>query len=201
MATFTWYAYVGTPAWTDISANKIVFSGAQATIGTPITVGTWNSGTHLGSGDPPTSDQCGSNHAPNIKYVSSTQFNLNNGSTETLNETNLTQTECTLRVAFTDASAVATSGARIYAYDGSTETVEATGLECYAWENKGAGSTSTWTLINDDSANTGGDNSGERLDLADQASSATHYFYVALSARPESVGAKTFAFGCALTYS
>jgi len=198
MATFTWYYYGSTtPDWTDISTNTIVFSGTGG-IATPITVGTWNSETHIGSGDPGT-DQCGANHCKSVKYVSSTQYDSGSG-TETLNDTNLVATECTLRVAFTDGSSVATSNARFYAFDGTTETNEAVGIECYAFE-RGVSATA-WTLINDDSGNTGGDNSGERLSLSDQGAGTEHFFYVALSARPESVGSKTqFDFGVALTYS
>lgn len=197
MATFTWEVYANTPGWFSVGANTIVFAGSGG-LATPITVGTWQSETHLGSGDPGT-DQCGTNHVPNVKYISGTQFDGGSG-TETLNDTNLAQTECTLRVKFTDASSVATSNARFYAFDGTTETAEAVGIEAYAFE-RGVSATA-WTQLNDDSANVGGDNSGERLALSDQAAGTEHYFYIAVSARPESVGAKTqFDFGIALTYS
>lgn len=199
MATFTWNYYGGAgPAWTDISTNTVVFSGSGG-ITTPITVGTWNDETHIGNGDPGT-DQCGANHCRNVKYVSSTQFDLDGGGTETLNDTNLVATECTLRIDFTDASSVATSNGRFYTFDGSTTTVEAVGIEAYAFE-QGVSAT-TWTQVNDDSGNIGGDNTGERLALGDQSASTTHNFYVAVSARPETVGSKTeFDFGIALTYS
>jgi hypothetical protein len=197
MATFTWEVYSDTPAWHTAGANTIVFSGTGG-LANPITVGNYQSETHLGSGDPGT-DQCGTNHVKNVKYVSSTQFD-NGGGTETLTDTNLTNDECTMRIKFTDASSVATSNARFYAFDGSTETAEAVGIEAYAFE-RGVLAT-TWTQINDDSGNIGGDNSGERLTLSDQTANTEHYFYLAVSARPESVGAKTqFDFGIALTYS
>jgi hypothetical protein len=199
MATFTWEVYSDTPAWHAVGANTIVFSGSNTDLSSPITVGNWNSGTHLGSGDPGT-DQCGTNHVPNVEYVSNTQFKLDGGTTESLNDTNLVQTECSLRINFTDASAVATSNARFYAFDGSTETNEAVGIEAYAFEQ--GVSASAWTQLNDDSANIGGDNSGERLGLSDQSSATEHTYYIAVSARPESVGSKTqFDFGIALTYS
>lgn len=197
MATFTWEVYSDTPAWKSVGANTIVFAGSGG-LTTPITVGNWQSETHLGSGDPGT-DQCGTNHVRNVKYVAGTQFDSGSG-TETLNDTNLAQTECTLRIKFTDASSVATSNARFYSFDGSTETNEAVGVEAYAFE-RGVSAT-TWTQINDDSANIGGDNSGERLTLSDQTAATEHYYYIAVSARPESVGSKTqFDFGIALTYS
>jgi hypothetical protein len=197
MATFTWEVYADTPDWMGVGANTIVFSGSGG-LDTAITVGNWQDETHLGDGDPGT-DQCGSNHVPNVKYVSGTQFD-SGGGTEALNDTNLVQTECTLRVKFTDASSVATSNGRFYSFDGSTETNEALGVEAYAFE-QGVGATS-WTQINDDSGDIGGDNSGERLALSDQSAGTEHYFYIAVSARPESVGSKTqFDFGVALTYS
>lgn len=199
MATFTWEVYSDTPGWKDISTNTIVFSGNSTTITTPITVGTWQDGTHIGNGDPGT-DQCGTNHVPNVKYVSSTQFSVNGAATTTVADANLATTQCTLRIKFTDASSVALSSARFYAYDGSVETNEAVGIEAYAFE-RGVSAT-TWTMINDDSGNTGGDNATERLGLSDQAASTEHTYYLAITARPETVGAKTqFDFGIALTYS
>jgi hypothetical protein len=198
MATFTWKVYSDTPAWHSVGANTIVFSGSDTDLSVPITVGNWQDGTHLGSGDPGT-DQCGTNHVNNVQYVSGTQFDSGSG-TETLNDTNLTANECTLSIEFTDASSVATSNARFYSFDGSTETAEAIGIEAYAFEQ--GVTASAWTQINDDSANIGGDNSGERLSLSDQSAATEHPFYIAVSARPESVGAKTqFDFGIALTYS
>lgn len=198
MATFTWRTYSGAgPSWTDISTNTLVFSGSGG-IATPITVGEWNSETHVGDGDPGT-DQCGANHARNVKYISNTQFD-SGGGTEALNDTNLAATECTLSILFTDASSVATSNGRFYSFDGTTTTSEAVGVEAYAFE-RGVGA-STWTQINDDSGNIGGDNSGERLSLSNQSAGTEHTFYIAVSARPESVGAKgSFDFGVALTYS
>ena len=197
MATFNWEAYVG--SWTDIGANTVVFSGSGG-LTTPITVGTWNDETHIGNGGPPPdTDQCGGTHCNNIKYISSTHFDQGSG-TETLNDTNITTDECCIRIKFTHTTDVATSSGRFYTFDGSTTTVEAVDIEAYAWEQ--GQSATTWTQVNDDSGSVGGDNTGERLDLGNSSSSQTHYFYIAISARPESVGSKTeFDFGVALTYS
>lgn len=198
MATFNWEVYANTPNWMDVASNTIVFAGSSTDLTTPITVGEWQSGTHLGNGDPGT-DQCGTNHVRNVKYISGTQFD-SGGGTETLNDTNLAATECTMRIKFTDASSVALSSARFYSFDGSTVTNEAVGIHAYAFE-RGVSATA-WVQINDDSGNIGGDNSGERLTLSDQTAATEHYYYIAVSAQPESVGAKTqFDFGIALTYS
>lgn len=198
MATFTWEVYSDTPAWHTVNGNTIVFSGSGG-LTTPITVGSWNDETHLGSGDPGT-DQCGTgSHMNSVQFISSTQFDDGSG-TETLNDTNLTNDQCTLAVHFDDGSSVATSNGRFYTFDGTTETNEAIGVEVYAFE-QGISATA-WTFINDDSTNHGGDNSGERLPLTDQSGATEHTFYIAVSARPESVGSKTqFDFGIALTYS
>lgn len=197
MATFTWEAYCDTPGWHDMSTDTLVFSGSGG-LTEPITVAAWQDETHLGDGDPG-SDQCGTNHVPNVKYISGTQMDIGAGTTD-LDDTQLTETECTLRVKFDHGSSVVTTGGRLYAYDGSTTTTYAVGVDVYAFE-RGVGA-SAWTLVNDDSGGTGGDNSGERLPLTDQSTAQTHYFYVAITASPESVGDKTsFDFGVALTYS
>lgn len=196
MATFTWEVYANTPGWFSLGSNTVVFSGDSTDLTVPITVGSWQDGTHLGNGDPGT-DQCGTNHVPNVKYVSTTQCDIGGG---TVANTTIAATQCTLHILFTDASSVVTSNARFYAYDGSTVTTEAVGVEAYAFAQ--TNSSKDWDLINDDSGNTGGDNSGERLDLDDQTTETEHDFYVAVSARPESVGSKTeFDLGVALTYS
>ena len=200
MATFDWLVYVDTPAWESVGSNTIVFCGSLTDITVPITVGSdWNTGTHIGNGDPGT-DQCGSNHVPNVAYVSSTQFSLDGAATETLGDGTLLATECTLAVEFTDASSVAITSGRFYCFDSTTETTEATGVEAWAFEAQVA--ETEWSTVNDDSGDVGGDNAGERLDLVDRSAATTHTYYIAVSARPESVGAKgDFDFGVALTYS
>jgi hypothetical protein len=200
MAVFEWQAYVGaTPSWTDIATNIVIFSGTSSDLTDPITVAAWQDGSHLGTSEPGT-DQCGANHMNNVKYIGSTEMSVNGAATEDINDTNLTESECTMRIQFTNSPAVALTSARLYAYDGTTTTAEAIGVEVNAFE-RGVSATS-WTLINDDSGNTGGDNSGERLDLGDKSSATINFYYLAISASPESVGGKTqFDFGVALTYS
>lgn len=199
MATTTWFGWVGTPAWTDIAANTVVFSSSLTDLATNITVDAYNDGTHLGNGDPGT-DQCGANHANNTKFLTTGTVSLNGGGSQAINDTNITADECTIRIHFTDAASVATSSGRFYIYDGTTTTTEATDIQAYGFEQGQADT--AWTEINDDSAVIGGDNSGERLDLTDSAAATTHTFFVAVSAGPEAVGAKTaFDFGFALTFS
>jgi hypothetical protein len=87
--------------------------------------------------------------------VSDTQFD-DGGGTETLNDTNLVATECSIRILFTDGSSVATSNGRFYTFDGTTVTDPAVDIEAYAFE-QGVSAT-TWTEVNDYSNTTGGDN-------------------------------------------
>jgi hypothetical protein len=206
MATFTWY-FSGSagPAWFDIDTDTVVFSGTGG-ITDPVTVGAWNDAVHIGDGDPGT-DQCGVNHSNWVKYIDTDSFDNGSGS-QVLNETNLTQTECVLRIFFNDASSVTTSNVRFYSYDGTTTTTEAPGIDCVAWESETTPATA-WSVINDDTTSgaltvgsIGGDNAGERLTLSGQGPATQHTWYIAVSASPESVGAKAdFDFGIALTYS
>ncbi len=200
MATITFEGYMGAgPGWADLGANTLIFSGSLTDLATAINVAAWQDGTHAGNGDPGT-DQCGTNHMNNVKWVDSTHFILNGGSSTVLNDTNLPANSCTMRLHFNHTSAVAVSGARLFCFDGAVDANEAVGVEVNGWER--GESATTWSLINDDSGNIGGDNTGERLDLADSASATDHYWYIALSASPESVGAKTsFDLKMVLTYS
>jgi hypothetical protein len=203
MATFTWYSYYGSSrTWTDISTNTIVFCGSSTDLSVPITVGSYQDGTHIGTDDPGT-DVCTVNHVRNVKYVSTTnntQFQLDGGASESLSETNMTQTECTLYILFNDAATTTITNARFYCFNSTTATTEATGITAYAVECKTG--VTNWTKIND-SGSYGGDNTGERLDLLDQGTGATnHSYYISVSASPQTVGAKTaFDLGIALTYT
>lgn len=204
MATFTWYYSTNASAWSDISTNTMVFSGATNDISTPVTVATWNAGFHIGSDDPGT-DQCADpNHANAVQYVSTTsntQYRLDGGSTTTIaGATTPTQDQSSIRIDFADTVSTQTSDARFYCFDSTTTTTYAPGVDVMAFENE-SGATQ-WKQINDASATQGGDNSTYHLDLANQTTAATHTFYICVSASPESVGAKTaFDFGIALTYS
>lgn len=206
MATFTWEYWGSTgPAWTSISTNKIIFSGSGG-LDQPVTVAAFQDETHIGNGDPGT-DQCGANHPNNVKWTATNSMSLNGGAAQALNDTNVTADECTIRIRFTHGSAVTLTNVRFYAYDGTTTTTPATGVDVAAWEQ--GESVTSWTVINDETVSgaftngsIGGDNTSERLDCADGASATDHTYYIAISASPESVGGKSdFDFGFALTYS
>lgn len=195
MATITFESYVGAPAWTDISTNRVVFSGVGG-LATTIAVGAWQDESHLGDGTPGT-DQCGANHVPNVKYISGTQFD-SGGGTETLNDTNLITTECTMRVHFNDAGAYAASNAQFYCFDATTPATRAAAIDMFAFER--GESNTAWTEINNDSGAVGG--TGNQLALASKGAAADHYWYMALSASPETAGGKSaFAVGFSMDYS
>jgi len=192
MATVTFEYYQTTPAWASMGANTLVFSGSLTALTATIPTTGWNDGMHIGNGDPG-ADQCAtgpnSTHLRNVKYVDGTHFILDGGSSEVLNDTNLVSTEVTLRIHLNNGVAVATQNSFFFCFDGATDTVEAVGIEAYGFEQGVAAS--AWTQLNDDSANIGGDNAGERLDLGEKTSATDLYWYLALSARGESAGGKS----------
>lgn len=211
MATITWEAYVGTPSWTDMGSNRLVFSGSASNINTTVQATQFQDGTHLGSGTPG-SDQCGANHANNVKILTSTTMSVNGAASETINDTNLADNECTFRLHFNDGSAYALQNGKIYTYDGTTTTAEAVGVDAAIYV-KGE-SMAGWFTINSDTAtgnsmagmnfttaNLGGDNAGEYQSLSNKAAATDHYYYCALSASPETAGGKSaFALGAYLEY-
>lgn len=211
MASITWEAYAGTPAWTDMASNRLVFSGSLTSITATVQATLFQDGTHLGSGTPGT-DQCGTNHANNVKILSSTTMSVNGAASEAINDTNLADNESSFRLHFNDAAGYALQNGRIYTYDGTTTTAEAVGVDAALYV-KGEGMTA-WFTINSDTAtgnamagmsfataNLGGNNTGEYRALANRSAATDHYYYCAISASPESAGGKSsFALGAYLEY-
>lgn len=211
MAAITWEAYVNTPAWTDMSTNRLVFSGSSSSLSATVAATAFQDGTHLGNGTPGT-DQCGSTHANNVKILTSTTMSVNGAGSATINDTNLTDNTSTFRLHFNDAAAYSIQNGKLYTYDGSTTTTQATGVDAAIYV-KGE-SMSAWFKINSDTttgnsmgsmgfttANIGGDNSGERVDLITRSGAADQYWYCALSVSPETAGGKSaFALGAYLEY-
>jgi hypothetical protein len=170
-----------------VAANNLAFTGDGGYDDT-VEVGAWQDDTHVVSGTPG-SDVCTNPHAPNVKYVDSTHFDGGGGS-EVLNDTNLAATECSLRWHFSHGSAISMKSCEVFAYDGSVEANPAPNVEIQIFE-RGV-SASAWTELNDYSAGVGG--SGDTFALQDQAGAATdHYYYLAVSWSPETVGSKTGA--------
>lgn len=205
MATLTFEAYVGAPGWTNIGSNRLVFCASLTDLTARIAALAFQDGTHLGSSTPGT-DQCGATHAPNVKWLTDSTFSYNGGASTALNDTNLLDTYCTMRIHLNDSTAFKTQNGRFYAFNNTTTTVQATGVEMAAYEK---GNSATWFHLNDDTTtgpsgwttgSIGGDNSGERITMAARGSANTdQYYYYALSLSPETFGDKSaIAAGCSI---
>lgn len=182
MATFTWTLQGTSP--TTIEATDVVkFTGGA--FATAITVGAYNDGTHVASSID--ADDSSGNSPHNTKYVASGTLSLNGGGTT--NVVDLTTGNCPLKINFSDAASVTTTGAIFYAYDGSTTTAVPTGVTFQAFEQG-------------DSAWTNAEGSAAAVTINDDTANTSHDYYFGISASPESVGAKTaFKLRIELTYS
>jgi len=202
---------VATPTWTDMSTDKCGFFGTN--YGDTVTAANWQSSTHRRTATP--SDGCGSGvgdgyHMKNTKAVNTgsgtSTVDLGAGAVA-LTDANVAAGAVTMMLHFNHTTSVATQNGYFYCYDGTTTTTEAVGVDAVAWE-RGVSSAQTWIVINDDTTsgvlttgNIGGNNSGERLSLVNQSAALDHYWYLCVSASPETAGEKTsFAFGIAIEY-
>jgi hypothetical protein len=181
MATYTWYLQGTSP--TTIEATDIIqFAGG--TFDSAITVGAYNSSTHVESSVG--ADDSSGNTPNNNKYVASGTGDWGDG-TESLS--NITNAECTLKINFSDGASVTTTGHIFYAYDGTTTTAVPTGVTFQAAESG-------------DAAWTNAEGSAAALTITDDTASTSHDYYILISASPESVGEKTaFKLRDELTYS
>lgn len=188
MATFTWYLQGSTP--TELEATDILqFAGG--TFDAPITVDEYNDSTHVESSVG--ADDSDGNTPNNNKFISQaggtagdSQADWGDG-TEDLDA--ITDGECTLKINFAHASAVAVSSNTFFAFDGSTPATAPTDIDVRAAESGDANFTEA-------------EGSGSAVSIADSGSATSHDFYISLSCSPASVGEKTdFAFRMALTYS
>jgi len=188
MATFTWTLQGSTDTTID-SGDTLQFAGPDG-FDSKITVGEYNDGTYVKSSSD--TDDSSGNTPNNVKFISqsggtsgASQADWGDG-TEDLGD--ITDAEATLKINFSDASSVATSGALYYAYDGTTTTAAPSGVDFRAAE---VGDTNF----------TEAEGSGDALSMADQAAATSHDFYIAVSSGPTSIGAKSFKTRIELTYA
>jgi len=167
----TW-ALQGTTPTTIEATDLIQFS--DGTFDNPITVASYNDGTHVrASGGTDDSD---GNTPNNVKYVASGTGDWGDG-TESLAD--ITDGECTLKLTISESTSITVTDITMYAYDGTTPATGPVGVVVYMAESGDA----AWTEV---------DGSGTALSITDSDTPATdHYFYVAVSASPESVGVKS----------
>jgi hypothetical protein len=183
MATFTVTAQLTTGTLTVGATDRVWFNAAA--FGDNVAVSSYQDSTHISN----SSDvhQCSSNHVHNTKYVASGTMSLDGAGTANLST--LTTGNAPLKINFSDASSVATSVGKFYAYDGTTDATAMVGVAVQAAE---AGTSSAWVAAN---------GSGAALSLADQGAATSHDFYIAISVSPTSAGAKTGKFKLSLTYA
>lgn len=216
MATTVMEAYYGTAgsaSWQAVSSNRLGFMNTLGSSGTGITPDSvqatlFQNGTHVITGTPGT-DVCDEPHVPNVKYLTSSTMSVNGGGSETINDTNLADTECSFRWHFNDASTRTIQNVKIYTYDNTTHSARATGVDVAMYVKAFS---STWSVVNDDTTtgptgfttgSIGGNASGNLsgAGLARGSAATDQYWYCAASVSPETAGAKSaFAFGISLEY-
>jgi len=167
------------------ATDRIWFNGTN--FGDNVVVGAYQDSTHVSDNADAHIAACTTNsHVKNVKYLTSTTMSLNGAGSANLST--LTTANSPLKINFSDAASVATSAAKFYAYDGTTDATAPVGVTVQAAQG---GTTSTWVAA-------GG--LGAALSLADQAASTSHDFFLAMSVSPSSTGAKTGKFKVTLTY-
>jgi hypothetical protein len=188
MATYTWYLQGASP--TTIEATNII-QFAAATFGSPITVNAYNNTTHVES-SVGANDSSG-NTPKNNKFISQTggtggdsQVDVGAG---TVDLDSVTTGNCALKINFSHATSVVTTGHIVYAYDGTTTTAVPTEVDCRIAEQGDA----NWTEA---------EGSAAGCTITDDTTGTSHDYYILISASPTTVGAKTaFKIRSELTYS
>lgn len=172
MALTQTFELQGTTDTTVGATDSLAFS--DGTFDNPVQVSSYNDGTHVrSSGGADSSD---GNTPNNVKYVASGTGNWGDG-TESLAD--ILDAECTLKLTISESTNITVTDITMYAYDGSTTTNAPEGMDVYLAESG-------------DTAWTNAEGSGSALTIDDSDTPATdHYFYVAVSASPSSVGVKS----------
>lgn len=182
MATWTTYGVLQNGTTLQLNATDHIWVNGTA-FGLNIVAGQYQDSTHISDSNDIQRDTTSALN--NIKYVTSSTVSVNGGQAVTLS--GVTNSQVPLKFNFSDGSAVATSAAKFYAYDGVTDANPMVGITFQAAE---VGDTA-WTAAN---------GSGSALALNDQGAATSHDFYVAFSASPSSPGAKSGSIKLSLTY-
>ena len=182
---WSWYNTSGS-AWANFAAGNLIGFYGTTTYGSKVRIANYNVGSHLRTSSGVDTDACAANHMTGIQYVAAGTCKVNGGSTVNLNT--VTSQE-SVRITFTDgATAVSTESGIFYAYDGSVDANPPTNVTVKGAETGDA----AWTSCA---------GSGTPVTLTDQGSGVTHYFYVVMSASPDTVGEKTaFAWKISIDY-
>jgi hypothetical protein len=188
MATYTWYLQGATP--TTIEATDIIqFAGG--TFDSAITVGEYNSSTHVESSVG--ADDSSANTPKNSKFISQSggtggdsQCDIGAG---TVDIDAVSTANCPLKINFSDGASVITTNHIFYAYDGTTPATAPTGVTFLAAEQGDANFTAA-------------EGSASPVTVTDDTTGTSHDFYFLITVSPDSVGEKTaFKLRDELTYS
>lgn len=154
-----------------------------------VTVGNYQDGTHISDNADAHNAACGGagGHVNNTKYLGANTVSINGAASANLAGAVPTAAQCPFKFNFADPAAVATSNAKFYFYDGTTDATAMAGVAVQAIEQ---GNTA-WVAANGSAA---------ALNLANQAAATSHNFYIATSLSPSSTGSKTGKCKITLTY-
>ena len=128
---------------------------------------------------------CTTAHVNNTKFLTNTTVSINGAGSSALP---IPTASCGLKFRFNHSSAVATSQAKFYWYDGTDDTKPMAGVSVRAVEG---GVSTSWATPNGLAA---------ALALANQAAATDHDFFLAFSVSPTVVGQKTGKAKLILTY-
>ncbi|MEW6485788.1 MAG: hypothetical protein AB1423_14445 [Pseudomonadota bacterium] len=195
---FTRKGFDGT-GWNIAFADTDYLAPMGASFGDGVSVGGFQDSNHK-TDSGMTTDGCDPDHVRNCKYISPTQVSLMGGAAVTLNETNVAETDCSLRWSYADDTPVNTalSNVLLFAFDGVTPADPPVGCKVLAFERTAA------AILKDRVSDTPGDGgawdsskgiggSGNALICSTRTSVAVHYFYFGLSVSPTSKGQKNAA--------
>ncbi len=182
MATFIWTLQGTTPTTID-ATDRVQLAGAGG-FDSKITVGQYNDSSHVKTSG--NANKSSANAPRNNKFLTGTTISINGAGGINLNTA--TNANCALLINFADPASVAITGAIFYAYDGTTPATPPVGITFKAAEQG-------------DAAWTDAEGSGSGVTLNDKAASTSHNYFVLISGSPDSVGLKSYAFRCELTYS
>lgn len=172
MADWTLQAQLQNNTTLDLATDQHVWWNGT-NFGDNIALNQYQDSTHVADSDDSQLDTVSSVH--NTKYVDNTHVAIDGNSPTILPVPN---NKCGLVFTFTDASAVTTSAAKVYIYDGVEDENPLPNVNFMVAEG-----THSTTWVNANGLNNG-------LFLADQSAATTHNFYIATSISPLTAGLK-----------
>jgi len=173
----------------NVGATDRIWFTAGVNLTDNVVVSSYQDGTHVSDNADAHQATCGGagGHLNNLKYIDGTHVSINGAGSAALSGTVPTNAQMPFKFNFSDPSSVATSSAKFYFYDGTTDSNAMAGVTVQAIEK----TNTTWVAAN---------GSGSALALANQAAATSHDFFIGASLTPTSTGAKTGKIKITLTY-